>query len=355
MTIAYSFGPKRLHIGISHNYVAMARGETERAPFAFRILVPSLVGALPLPPEQGFFVMTYVSTLGLLLAMYALLRRCGVSPAAAGLTVMLLCFSYPVAYYLGIWGLVDPLPHLLAVVAMHCVTRGWLLAATVVIFVASLAKETALLLVPLLGVEAFRRSGSVITAAFLALVPIAGYVLVRHSIAFVPGPYDIASIRDLERHIAREVLSNVREHGWPARIVREVLRSYSFFWILAILGWKHARALKAHTVYLVACGFALCVVANDWSRMLGYGFIGIFLLVGYYLDTIPRRHFWPSAAAFIGLAILQGYLALLGYHRLSVQAQIALVAGSVLVFAAGGTLGVILKFRLAGHPRQLAQ
>ncbi len=108
MATVFLIGPRQFITGDTIHYLAMVRGDPAPSPFAYRLMTPAIVAALPWPPARGFFLVAYAATLGTLLVMRQLFRDAGVSPAASTATASLLCFSYPLANYLGRWGRIDP-------------------------------------------------------------------------------------------------------------------------------------------------------------------------------------------------------------------------------------------------------
>jgi len=72
-SVIYILGPKNFTGPDAAQYTAAALGHPSQAPFAYRVLVPAIVRALPFGTEHGFLVVTLASTLSTLLVIYALL------------------------------------------------------------------------------------------------------------------------------------------------------------------------------------------------------------------------------------------------------------------------------------------
>lgn len=353
-------GPREFSAGDTQRYVGMVEGETVVAPFAYRVLVPAIVRVLPVSVESGFLITTIAFSYLTLLFFHRLLRRLGVAERAALLTTAALAFSYPVAYNLGHWGLIDPATNFFIVLALYALfsDRLWLMAAILLIGV--MAKESLLLLLPLLvgaiwwrpTLSPVARVGYTLLAAGTLLLVLA---LLRTRIPVEPSVYDIGGLDDLRALWAFIMEYNFSGYGFIPRLGREFLRSYGFFWTFALLGWSliARRSVQVVCLYLVAVSVGLCLIATDWSRMLSFGFPGIFIpaafLIQRGLAEIHGRWLMP---ALVVLFAAQGYIALLSYEELDRLGQLGLIVGSVLLFIAGSLLAVYL--RVGATRRKLA-
>lgn len=353
MLAGFLIGPRAFSAGDTHRYVAMVTGETIPAPFAYRVLVPALVRVLPLTTEAGFLLITVAFTYLTLFFFHRLLRQLGVAEPAALLTTAALAFSYPVAYNLGHWGLVDPAANFFVVAALYALFSNQLRRMALALFIGALAKESVLLLLPLLLWAIWRRPGlsptarlgfALAAAAPLLLLP----VLLRLIIPVEPSLYDLGSLDDLRALWAFILRYNFEGYGFILRLGREFLRSYGFFWTFALLGWPLVRARDARAVclYLIAVSVALCLVATDWSRMLSFGFAGIFIPTAYLIEhglAGGGRRWLPPVLLVLFAA--QGAVALLSYEELETVGQLSLIGGSVLLFAVGSLLALFLRLR----------
>lgn len=359
LALVYAIGPRDFMTGDTTHYLAMVRGETAPAPFAYRLLTPGLVKLIPGPPGFGFFLIAYLATLGTLWVMFRLLRHLDISRTAAITTCVCLGFSYPLANYLGRWGRIDPLANLLFILALSWILRRKLLPAVGVMTIGILAKETLILLLPILFWQRIRGQATEpkawLAAGTLCLLPIASLIAVRSTIDVADGSFTMSSPADMPR-IMDEVWSyNVDQFGFPKRVARDLTKSYGFFWVLAGLALLAGRRLRREglaliSLYLIAIGFALCFVATDWARMLGTGYPGVFIPVAFFFDRVARR---PSGNAllvgFIALSLLQCYLSLLIYRDLDRTGQMAMVVTEILVVMVGASLAVWSSFCRGGR------
>jgi hypothetical protein len=342
ITVAYLMGPRRFITGgDTAYYLTMAYGETVEAPYAYRVLVPSIVRILPLSLDLGFFVVTYASTFGVLVIMYRLLRELGVSHVSSIITVVLMNFSYPIAFYLSNWGYVDPLANLFFVIGLLFIYMRKNLIASGVLMMGVFAKETLLILLPLLFMSALRQEGgnevrNLFHALILCLVPLCSFLLILVFISPAEGVRDVHSFDDWIRLWQYIWSYNVGEFGLIPRVARELLRSYGFFWIIAGFGILLGKETRPYSFYLISAGFALWSVATDWSRMLGIVFPGVFIPTAIFVDRMQKTTTSTRLAiALIALAIVQSYLSQVTYRELDRLGKMGLIMGIGLVFLAG--------------------
>ena len=206
---------------------------------------------------------------------------------------------------------------------------------------------SVLLLLPLLAWAVGRRGGPVIVrlgyAALAVAPPLLLLAVLRARIPVTPSVYDVGGAADLRALWAFIRDYNFTGYGFVPRLGREFLRSYGFFWTFAALGWRFvpSRATQMVCLYLVAVSVGLCVVATDWSRMLGFGFPGVFLPAAFLTDRgLTHANGRAAAATLLLLSAAQGYVARLSYEELGRLGQIGLIGGSVLLFATGSLLAV---------------
>jgi len=198
---AFVIGPRAFSAGDTHRYVAMVTGEVVPAPFAYRVLVPGLVRALPVGVAAGFFITTVLFSFLTLVVFERLLRRIAVGERAALLTTAALALTYPLAFYLGHWGLVEPAASLALVLALYFFFSdrpGWM---ALTLFAGVAAKESVLLLLPLLAWAAWRRGRSPVArlgyAALAIAPPLLLLAFLRALIPVTPSVYDVAGPDDL--------------------------------------------------------------------------------------------------------------------------------------------------------------
>ncbi len=345
MALVWLIGPREFVTGDTTHYLAMVAGEAAPAPFGYRPLAPAIIAALPTSPAAGFFLLAYAATLGTLLVLRALLRHLGVSPATATVSAVFLCLSYPVAGYLARWGRIDPLANFLLALSLLWILRRRLFAAAAAMAIGVLAKETLVFLVPILFLhrirDRMRDRRAWAGAVLLCSLPILSLVIARSTIEVDYGEYAVESPEDLGQAWERIWEYNVEDVGLTKRVARDLTKSYGFFWVLAALGLLTDRRLRLESLYLVAVGFALCVVATDWARMLGTGYPGIFIPAALLLDRFRATSRWRLLiAGFLTLSVAQCYLSLLVFRELAGYDRLAMMVFQVLVVLAGAGLAL---------------
>ncbi|UCC95833.1 MAG: hypothetical protein JSW40_03565 [Candidatus Omnitrophota bacterium] len=347
ITIAavYLVVPKAFTEGGDPYYLVMVQGSPNDVPaqWAYRIMVPALVKVLPFSPKIGFFIVTYGATLLLLLAMFQLLTELKISYWSSIVTVQLLCFSFSIAHYLSVWGMVDPLANFFIVYALIYIIRKEYAFASCIISLGCLAKETTLFLLPLLFWNILKdKKGhnqlSTVQTIFIFIVPLSIWFLLR--MAVIPT-WDIQNI-GFFREAWRDIwMHNTKDYGLLLRIAREVTRTYGFLWISAFLGFRFQRERKLESLYFVIVGIALCLVARSWTRMISWGFVGIFIPSAIFIDKVRQLKSPPYIlASLVILALLQCWLSQIGYERLPQFEQGLLVAGILSVFCIGAMICV---------------
>jgi hypothetical protein len=355
LLIAYILGPKNFMAWDTRHYLEMVTGGTAPAPFAYRVLTPALVKALPIRPEWGFFFTTYLFSFGTLIVLYCAFRNLGSSRLAAGVTTMIVSLTYPIAFYLGNWGLVDPLANFLLALGFLCVINESFVSASVVVSLGVIAKETLLILAPLIFVCSIKhKSGCLgrrfLTATLLSLPPFIAFGILRMSVSPLGGVGNPADILSLWRI---SYTTNLDNYGLLSRLLREISRSYGFCWVMACFGLASRKDILGYSVYFVGVSLGLCLVATDWSRMLGVGFLGIFIPCSLYLEKIRvLKHHLLFYGSLVLLSMVQCRVSLIGYESLSMHGKTVLVIITVVLTASGAFVCFLAYYRLAIFRRQ---
>jgi hypothetical protein len=343
---AWCFWPRGQFLADTVNYLHLAQGRTVGQPFCGRLLVPGLVRLLPLPPHAGFFLITYASLAGFLWCVHRLLRRLEVPPLSAAAVPLLLLTSYPVGFYLFNWGTIDATMHFLGAAFLLAVLLGRRLLAAALLLAAVFTKETGILLAPLLVLAApepgpLLGARRLLRAAWAAAPALLLFLAIRAWAPRVPTAYDVHGLADFATLVRSIWDYNCAETGVAPRLAREFLRSYGFFWSLAAAGLLLARRtrLTLTWLYLIACGFLLCLVATDWSRMLGFGALGVFVPLALFLARVEQAGRCRLVGLITALGCLQGYLSLIGYAEVPPELRPALLAAIAGVFLAGSLAG----------------
>jgi hypothetical protein len=321
-----------------HMYVAMAEDPAffTVAPWGYRILLPWLVSALPLPhPVAAFFWATLLglTAAGVLLFLY--LRHLGMGNGAALLGVAAFGASPPVGEVVRYQFLVEPLTVALELAFLLALEAGGglpLLALLAIL--GALSKEFFLLLLPLVYLVRRTRVGDA-RAAFETLVAAAPALATIVSLRVFWTPHISPPLPELPWIGAALALERLREtwrEWWTATLLFGLTP-------LAVLGALRARArplaLPAAYLFLAAL---LAPMFNpvaffpaDVRRLLLYALPAVLPLALIALDRVWRhagppappwhlRPAWSRAAALAAAALAIGPL--LGvdrYRRLDLQ------------------------------------
>ncbi len=145
-------------------------------PYVYRWLGPWLAGALPGPSPAGFYGLAVAASMALAGLMWAVLRADGRTERAAALTVVLLAAN-PYLFGFNVFNhfqLDDVLAQLSVGAGLLALWRGRYAAMGAVLAVGVLAREPAILLVPVAGVFLWERGRLRADGlrAGLALVPL---------------------------------------------------------------------------------------------------------------------------------------------------------------------------------------
>jgi hypothetical protein len=137
----------------AHIYVAMAESPTvfTMPPYAYRIGVPWVAHLLPFSIEMNFFLLTCFGLLAALVLGYILFRELGYSHGLALLGLSFVAAAPEVSVYLGNHFLVDPLALGLILAVLVAIEKGVSAGPiALLLLIASLFKETAFFVVPVL-------------------------------------------------------------------------------------------------------------------------------------------------------------------------------------------------------------
>jgi hypothetical protein len=244
-----------------------------QAPQSYRVLVPALVWLLPGPEEWGFVALTLLGLGGATGLLYVLLARyCAPSEAVVGALLFVAsgaCASAAENPYL-----VDPAAFvfLLGALLLLLDERWWWAAAVAATGV--LAKESVLfVLLPAAVLLLARRSRLDASRIALFAAPVAVYLLAhKTSLLF-------------QERIEPDLLGTIRsawetndEPGHLRTLAKALAYSFAGAWAaLALLPRVGRRELVVVSL-LVPVGLSL-VAASDWTRLLGWAFPAVGLLI----------------------------------------------------------------------------
>lgn len=137
----------------AHIYLAMAEAPTvfTMPPYAYRLGVPWLAHFLPFSVEVNFFLLTWIGLFGATILGYVFFRQLGYRHGLALLGLSFVVTAPEVSVFLGNHFLVDPLALALMMAIFVAIEKGLSDGPTaLLLLLASLCKETAFFLVPVL-------------------------------------------------------------------------------------------------------------------------------------------------------------------------------------------------------------
>lgn len=342
--LVYLITPHFFDIGDTPQYVQVVLGQPAMAPFAYRVFVPALVSVLPWGIENNFLLITIVSTIITLVLSYALFYELTRHVAASLFTMVLLSLSYTTAFYLVEYGRIDPFANTLFVLVLLLIQRRVFILASIVLTFGVFTKESMLILLPVLIAARMHARPPLVQwrTLLFAAPPLIVFALLRAFITPAEGIFTVESWADLNNLWALIWQLNIEEQGWGLRIVREILRSYGFYWVLAACGCTLLTPkMRWLCLYLLLVGIGLCATATDWSRMVGTIFPAIFLPVAVLMKRLWSTgrilYIWPPL--FI-LAILQLHFALVKYTDLPHFGQIWMFATTIAVCGVGSLVAL---------------
>lgn len=289
----------------AHIYVAMAEAPAvfTMPPFGYRVLVPALAHALPLALEDAFYLL---SVLGLLLTSvvgYVFFRCFGYSHSIALIGLVFLGAAPQVRLYLSNYFLVDPLALALMTAVLVSIEREANGRTAFLLLIASLAKESAFFVLPVLYLTLSRSrwvDGAALRKALLIALPaVAAALLLRFawSGGFAWFPY-------------RPPPALMRESWYGDFGSWERLWRYLFGY-LAILAAANAASAGLRSFAIryspyLALTLAQLLVATDAQRLLYFGFPVVIPLALAEFDRISRRlpEWYPLLATLLVFSYL---------------------------------------------------
>ncbi len=256
----------------AHIYVAMAESPATftMAPFGYRIGVPFLAQALPIPLETAFKALCAIGLLLTLFLAYFFFLELGFSHLLSLLGVSFLGAAPQIPIYLQNYFLVDPLALAAVVGLLVLVERGKATGATAfLLLIASLCKESAFYVVPVLYLRLSEGRLVDLKAArrtlLVCLPAIAAALILRF------GWADDAPLFPYLSPLA------IAQRPWfgSAEVYRDLWKySFAYLSVLALINAASASwrdFTRRYAPYLALVLIQL-LVATDTRRLLFFGF-----------------------------------------------------------------------------------
>ena len=313
-------------------------------PYVFRWLGPWLAGLLPLPVPTAFSVWASALSLALGALLWGVCRADGRSEAAAALAVVLLAAN-PYLFGFNVFNMYQ-LGDLIAQAGLGAglllLWRRRYLALGSVLAVTVLAREPAILMVPVALVWAWER-GHLRSDGWrlaLALVPVVAlFAAPRLLMAEQDGPHLVQTFINAS--------GKAFEVGTWARLL--VNAWVPVVAVLALWPREAARWLRArlHLVALFALTLASAFFGGDQERLMQPAVWAVYPAVAFVLD----RHWLPaeSARRRVALGVLLGAGVLAHVHHITARFPLpsrrltAVLAAVSLALALGAAFSVWLS------------
>lgn len=291
--------------------MADAPFEPHTFPFAFRVLVPTLVHVLPLHHTLGFSLLALLATGGAAAFCFLLLRHFEVPVWLAAALSICLAISPPLL----LAGLrqgrnIDPESVLVMFAGAYFIATRRPVALACVVAIGSLTRESALFLVPF--AYAFwadrlvdrRALAHVAASAVPALVV---YGALRWSVPTV-GRTDVpgygAGLIQGRIDVVRSALQD-----WPTQL-RRLFTIFGPLWIALPFAIRGTRFVRCGFV-LVACCAVSMTFALDWGRIALLFAPVVYVAAGVVL---ARRRDLAVGAVALFVALCLGYAAYMQLH-----------------------------------------
>jgi len=273
-------------------------------PFAFRLLGPYLAGLLPWPDATAFYRLTVVTALMLAVATYGFLRSHAIRPGTAVLTTFFF-LSNRYLFGFNIWDyfqINDLLVLLFLVGLFWALERQRYGVFAVVLAVAVLTRETALLPVPVAFVYLWERGRLRADAVRLLVACLPGlalFGLVRIIIEPVGGLGLVAAGWRYAPKLAQ-----------PETLLRLLITPFIPFVALPLLFWRSSLAFFRRRRYLLAylaLVFVSTLFGSNNERLMAPAFLVFYLLIAVLIQRHLADRPWPTvllpvAAALAGLS-----------------------------------------------------
>ena len=219
----------------------------------FRILVPAVVGWLPMDIESGFRLVQYVSCFLASLFTCRIARTIGLELRHATLAALMFLLTWPTIWNLYQYRLVDAAACAFATAGLLLILRGELTAAILVAGIGTLAKEAVILIIPLAAYLASRtqnwrqrlRLGAVILLALAPYAVVRAMVSEAGVLSLHGGPG--AGLDGTLAYIRIWFHIQMREVGWW-RSLLFIFLPFTTLWLLAPLGVARIKRSPRHVL-----------------------------------------------------------------------------------------------------------
>lgn len=271
-----------------YELMAQHPGTTHTFPFAYRILVPTIVHVLPFGHTFSFNLLAWLCTGGAGAATFVLLRRFDVGERlATGLALVLATSPGLLIVSLRDGRNTDSATVFLMTLAVLLMVDRRPRALAVTLLLAALTRESAMFLVPL-------------TYAVWAARPVDRDALKLTALVCAPAVAAYAALRLGLPTVGREQVLGYGEGLVQGRIdnlhrgfddgpteIRRIFVAFGLLWLVAPFALRDSSFVRRGLV-LVACCLASMTFALDWGRMILLASPVVLIAAGLVLQRHPR-------------------------------------------------------------------
>lgn len=287
-----------------YELMAQHPGATHTFPFAYRVLVPTLVHVLPFGHTFSFSLLAWLCTGGCGAVTYLLLRRFAVSDGVAtGLAVVLATSPGLLIVSLRDGRNTDAATVLLMLLAVLLMVDRRPRALAVTLVLAALTRESAMFLVPLtyaVWAERWVDPRALRRTALVCAPAVAVYAALRLGLPTVGRE----QVKGYGAGLIQGRIDNVRDglRAWRTE-GRRIALAFGPLWLLAPLALRDTPFVRRGLVLVAGCLGAM-TFALDWGRMVLLAAPVILVAAGVVLER-HRRLLVPVLVAC--LAVNAGY------------------------------------------------
>jgi hypothetical protein len=269
--------------------------ETHTFPFAYRVLVPTLVHLSPFGNTISFSILAWLASAACGTVAYVLMRRFQIRPwLAAALAICLVVSPHLLLASIRQGRSVDPETVLVMLAGGLAVADRRPLALAAIVAVGATVRESALFLIPFAYAYWATRpvDRKAATEAIAAGLPgLAIYVALRTGLPTVGLGYGSAIGGRID------VVERVLDDPWVE--LRRIFIGFGPLWLAAPFALRDLRYARAGLV-LIACCLVAFLFAEDWGRITLLAAPVIYVAAAHVLNTRTRLAI-AAVAAFAAL------------------------------------------------------
>lgn len=302
------------------------------SPFAYRLLGPSLVGLFFENIDMGFQILNTVGLLAVILSVYRLLIEYNISPVISFyITLFFLCNRYALPYYaFEFYRFADVLSLLSLIWGLIFLNRRKLIAICIAVFVGMLARESALLILPVVLVYLYHYNNKQECLKF-ALCSVFLLILFFGFRSLIPATEGPTLVQSFQTYWSK-IFS-------PGSLIKKLFIAYNPMFLLPVVYWRKFKVFNQshlHFFVFLIVTFLSTLFGGDTERLMLPYFPVYYLFIATIFEDLKRSG-GLDHALLIGISVLcwlsnlyhlWGLVRLPGAH----YSMTVTFAGSLIVF-----------------------